>query len=40
MWDLKYHTKELIHKRETGPETQKTDLWPGVGGRDGLAVWG
>ena len=37
MWDLKYDTKELIYKKETDSQTQRTDLqlpsW-GCGGRE------
>ena len=37
MWDLKYDTKELIYKKETDSQTQRTDLqlpsW-GCGGQE------
>ena len=37
MWDLKYDTKELIYKKETDSQTERTDLWLpswGCGGRE------
>ena len=33
MWNPKQDTNELIYKRETDSQKQKTELWlPGVGG--------
>ena len=42
-WNLKYGTKEPIHKIETDSQTERIDLWfPEEGGRewDILGVWG
>ena len=44
MWNLKYGTNELMYKRETDSQTQKTDLWlprergEGMGGTGSLEL--
>ena len=38
MWDIKYDKNELIYKRETDSETQKTDLWSLKGKGDGVGI--
>ena len=42
MWNLKNDTNELIYKRETDSQTQKTNIWLPKGrggGRDKLGGW-
>ena len=41
MWNLKYHTSELIYKTERNSQTQKANLWLPKGkgqGKDKLEV--
>ena len=42
IWNVKYDTNELIYKRETDSQAQRTNLWDTKGGRgakDKLGVW-
>ena len=40
MWNLKYDTNEITYKTETDPWIQRTDLWFGAVGRNGVGGWG